>query len=275
MAVPPILGYHKIDSRFELGFTQLGPRTFRRQIESLARAGYTTSGSAELADAFGRAGTDSPRTAHGAPRTLVLTFDDGYAALAEHAFPVLVDHGFSALLFVITDFVGKENTWDVQYGWRRFYHLSWDELAKWREKGIEVHSHGATHARLPWLSDTQAQDELGRSREAIAARLGVPPSAIGYPFGAADARVCRLAAAAGYTLGFGGPVGAGTSDPMLLERRVVYAWDRGGIPFVLRDGGLGPLARGLARITNRCAVGTAAIQRLLGRRYRDETGHVP
>jgi peptidoglycan/xylan/chitin deacetylase (PgdA/CDA1 family) len=271
--IPPILGYHKIDSRFELGFTQLGPRTFRRQIESLARAGYRTLGSAELIAALGRTGGRADRPS--APTlplshspTLILTFDDGYAALAEHAFPVLADHGFKALLFVITDFVGRENTWDVQYGWRKFYHLSWDELAKWRERGIEAHSHGATHARLTWLSDTEAEDELGRSREAIASRLGTAPRGIGYPFGAADERVCRLAAAAGYTLGFGGPVGAGTSDPMLLERRVVYAWDRGGIPFVLREGGLGPLARGLARTTNRCAVGTAAIQRILGRRYR-------
>jgi peptidoglycan/xylan/chitin deacetylase (PgdA/CDA1 family) len=268
---PPILGYHKIDSRFELGFTQLGPRTFRRQIEALARAGYRTLGSAELLEAVGRSdgqtvGSSTPP--HDASRTIVLTFDDGYAALAEHAFPVLADHGFKALLFVITDFVGRENTWDVQYGWRKFYHLSWGELAKWRERGIEAHSHGATHARLTWLSDTEAEDELGRSRQAIASRLGTAPRGIGYPFGAADARVCRLAGAAGYTLGFGGPVGAGTSDPMLLERRVVYAWDRGGIPFVLREGGLGPLARSLARTTNRCAVGTAAIQRVLGRRYR-------
>jgi peptidoglycan/xylan/chitin deacetylase (PgdA/CDA1 family) len=272
VTIPPILGYHKIDSRFELGFTQLGPRTFRRQIEALARAGYRTLGSAELAETLR---PQSPRTTHDVPRTIVLTFDDGYAALAEHAFPVLVDHGFTALLFVITDFVGRENTWDVQYGWRRFYHLSWDELARWRERGIEVHSHGATHARLTWLKGAEATDELGRSREAIASRLGEAPRAIGYPFGAVDDRVRRLATAAGYTLGFGGPVGAAASDAMLLERRIVYAWDRGGIPFVLRDGGLGALARGLARTTNRCAVGTAAIQRLLGRRYRDETVHGP
>jgi hypothetical protein len=54
---------------------------------------------------------------------------------------------------------------------------------------------------------------------------------------------------------------------MLMERRLVYAWDRAGIPLVLREGGLGALARGLARVTNRCAVGTAAIQKLLGRGY--------
>lgn len=260
MSVPPILGYHKIDARFELGFTQLGPRTFRRQMEALARAGYRTLGTAQLLEAFGSA-------AHHAPRTVVLTFDDAYAALAVHAFPVLADHGFRALVFVITDFAGLENTWDVQYGWRRFYHLSWDQLAEWQERGIEVHSHGASHARLTWLPDDQVAEELGRSREMIASRLGRASAAISYPFGAADARVRALAVAAGYTLGFAGPNAHGSTDPMLLERRPVYAWDRSGVPLVLREGGLGPLARGLARFTNRCAVGTALIQRALGRRY--------
>jgi peptidoglycan/xylan/chitin deacetylase (PgdA/CDA1 family) len=273
VSVPPILGYHKIDARFELGFTQLGPRTFRRQVEALARAGYRTLGTAELQEALGadgRPGGSADGKAvptHPAPRTVVLTFDDAYAALAVHAFPVLADHGFRALVFVITDFAGLENTWDVQYGWRRFYHLSWDQLAEWQERGIEVHSHGASHARLTWLPDDQVAEELGRSREMIASRLGRASAAISYPFGAADARVRALAVAAGYTLGFGGPNAAGGGDPMWLEQRTVYAWDRSGVPLVLHEHGLGPLARGLARFTNRCAVGTAMIQRALGRRY--------
>ena len=265
MTIPPILGYHKIDSRFELGFTQLGPRTFRRQVEALAKAGYRTLGSGELIASFE---PQPPRTTHDAPRTIVIAFDDAYAALAQHAFPVLADHGFRAFVFVITDYAGRENTWDVQYGWRRFFHLSWDQLAHWQERGIEVHSHGASHDRLTWLSDELVAEELGRSREAIAARLGTAPLAVSYPFGAADQRVSRLAVAAGYRLGFGGPNDFAPGDPMLMERRVVYAWDRTGIPLVLRDRGLGAAARGLARFTNRCAVGTAAIQRLLGRRYQ-------
>lgn len=258
--ITPILCYHKIDTRFELGFTRLGPRAFRRQMEALSRAGYTTVGSGELL------GLD-PRATHDAPRTVVLTFDDAYAGLAEHAFPVLAEHGLRALVFVITDYVGRENRWDVQYGWRRFLHLSWDQLALWQERGIEVHSHGATHARLTWLSDDHAAEELGRSREAIAARLGAPPAGISYPFGAADRRVRRLAAAAGYRLGFTGPSSAEATDPLLLERRPVYAWDAFATPWVLREGARGAFARGVAQVTNRCAVGTAVIQRALGKRY--------
>ena len=259
-ALPPILSYHKIDTRFELGFTQLEPRVFRRQVETLARLGFRSLGSDALLRCVAQGTTPhSP--------SLVITFDDGYSSLAQHAFPVLADHGFTALVFVITDFVGGENSWDVQYGWRRFRHLSWDDLGGWQERGIEVHSHTATHPRLTWLSDQAVADELGRSRETIASRLGRAPAGLSYPFGVADVRVRRLAVEAGYTLGFRGPNGA-DGDPLMLERWPVYAWDRFAVPVVISDSALGSVGRGLARFTNRCAVGTAVIQRALGRRYR-------
>jgi peptidoglycan/xylan/chitin deacetylase (PgdA/CDA1 family) len=262
MTVPPIVCYHKVDTRFELGFTQLEPRVFRRQVETLARLGWRSLGSADLAAALVDPPHLTPRPTH-----LVLTFDDAYASLAEHAFPVLADLGLRALVFVITDYAGRENTWDVQYGWRRFRHLSWDQLGTWQERGIEVHAHGATHARLTWLGDREAADELGRAREAIRANLGTAPAGIGYPFGAVDERVRALAVQAGYSLGFAGPAPQ-PPDPMRLPRLPVYQWDRAGIPFVLRSGGLGPLARGAARLTNRIAVGTAVFQKVLGSRYR-------
>ncbi len=258
--LPPILCYHKIDTRLELGFTQIEPRVFRRQIETLARRGDRALGSGDLAAALSAGDTA------GGPGAIVISFDDGYAALARHAFPVLVHNGFRALVFVVTDFVGRDNSWDVQYGWRRFAHLGWDELGAWQEQGVEVHSHGATHARLPWLSDAQIADELQRSRETIRSRLGPAPAGLSYPYGAVDARVRRHAARAGYSLGFAGPAARGT-DPLCLPRRPVYGWDRFATPLALGTSPLSGTALALARFTNRCAVGTAAIQRVLGRRY--------
>ena len=263
--LPPILCYHKIDTRFELGFTQIEPRVFRRQVETLARAGYRALGSAALLERLA-----APSRRETGPE-VVFTFDDGYAGLARHAFPVLADHGYRAMVFVISDYVGRDNGWDVQYGWRRFAHLDWDDLAGWQAKGIEVHSHGATHARLTWLPDGQVADELVRSREAITQRLGQAPCGVSYPFGAVDARVRGLAAAAGYRLGFAGPSQVGV-DPLALPRRPVYGWDRFGVPLVLGRSPLSGIGLGLARFTSRCAVGTAAIQRALGRRYARGAG---
>jgi peptidoglycan/xylan/chitin deacetylase (PgdA/CDA1 family) len=259
-----------VDTRLELGVTRLGPRVFRRQMEALARAGYRTLGSAELLrlEEGGQEGTGAEDDLP----AVVLTFDDGYEPLARHAFPVLADLGLRALVFVVTDYVGLDNDWDVHYGWRRFRHLSWDDLAHWQERGIEVHSHGATHARLTWVSDVQAEDELGRSRATITRRLGASPAGIAYPFGAVDARVQALAAVAGYSLGFTGPAGPGGSQPagagrLALRRRPVYAWDAFALPCVLREDAAGAFGMAVARLTNRFAVGTAIIQRLGGARY--------
>jgi peptidoglycan/xylan/chitin deacetylase (PgdA/CDA1 family) len=272
-----------VDPRLELGVTRLGPRVFRRQMEALARAGVKTPGSAELGAlvtgdgaAEGQGGPLSPP--HAPPLTsltsVVLTFDDGYQPLTRHAFPVLADLGLRALVFVVTDYVGRDNDWDVHYGWRRFRHLSWDDLAYWQERGIEVHSHGVTHARLTWLSDMQVEDELGGSRATLARRLGVSPAGIAYPFGALDARVQALAAAAGYSLGFAGPAGPGRrlpsgADRLALRRRPVYAWDAFAPPCVLREDAAGAFGMAVARLTSRLAVGTAIIQRLGGARYTE------
>ena len=260
MNAPPVLCYHKVDTRLELGVTRLGPRLFRHQIETLAALGFRGIG----AEALRRA--TEPGVVPPDP-CVAVTFDDGYAALADHAFPVLADHGFRALVFVVTDYVGRDNAWDVRYGGQVFAHLDWDTLGCWQERGIEVHSHGTTHGRLTWMSDAQVEEELGRSREAIRMRLGRDPLAIAYPFGAVDERVRALAAAAGYQLGFSGPLGGG-ADPLRLPRLPVYPWDRAGIPFVMQGGPLGALARWGARTTNRIAVLTAAIQKATGRRYR-------
>jgi peptidoglycan/xylan/chitin deacetylase (PgdA/CDA1 family) len=284
-ALPPVLCYHKVDARRELGVTRVAPRVFRRQMEALAAAGVRTLGAADLAGFFAAGAVARRRGLASAPdvvpsdarpddgaaaRSIVLTFDDGYAALAKHAFPVLADLDLKALVFVVTDFVGRDNDWDTHYGWRRFRHLSWDQLARWQERGIEVHSHSATHARLTWLSRGEVTQELGRSREEITRRTGVAPLGISYPFGAVDRWIASSASDAGYRLGFAGPQGlrgVEKDSPMGLRRLPVYAWDTFRPPLVLRGGLSGSASVALARLTSRISVGTAIFRRLGGARH--------
>ena len=86
MTLPPVLCYHKVERRHELGVTRISPRRFARQIERLARAGWKTLSLSEVI-ACAR-GDRIP-----APNELAITFDDGYRGLREHAFPVLEAHG--------------------------------------------------------------------------------------------------------------------------------------------------------------------------------------
>ncbi|HXO86943.1 MAG TPA: polysaccharide deacetylase family protein [Gemmatimonadales bacterium] len=244
--------YHRIGGPLELGVTRVGRSVFARQMTALAKAGWRTMSLGEFA---------GPLPTPHSPRRFLLTFDDGYASLAEHAYPVLADLGFSATTFLITDYVGKANTWDVRYTWDRLPHLSWQQVEHWRTRGFDFGSHGATHRRLTWLEDEAVQADLGRSREVLRARLGAEAArAIAYPFGAVDSRIVRHAEATGYELGFGGVKGNG--DSLHLPRVPVYFWDIGDVPFGLRDDGFGALGRLVAHVANRCAVGTTMLQAL-------------
>lgn len=251
--LPPVLCYHKVDPRRELGVTRISPRRFARQIERLARDGWRTMTLAELlACARGerRAG----------PRELVVTFDDAYRSLRQHAFPVLAAHGFGAVCAVITDYAGRLNRWDVAYGGRRFAHLAWRDLRRWRERGtIEVVSHTATHPRLTWLGAREAAREMERSRAAIERELGETPRAVSYPFGAAGARERALAREAGYD----GGLALATrwrGNVMAIPRVPVYMW----APPRPAVGALRHVEWAGAVAANRCAVGTSLWRRMRG-----------
>jgi peptidoglycan/xylan/chitin deacetylase (PgdA/CDA1 family) len=224
-------------------------------MTALARAGWQTLSLAEFS---------APRTTNDARRTFLLTFDDGYASLDQHAYPVLADLGFTATTFLVTDYVGKTNTWDVQYTWNRLQHLSWREIERWQARDFDFASHGATHRRLTWLDQAAVEAELRGSRETLTVRLGPEAGrAIAYPFGAVNQRVVGFAQRAGYALGFGGVRGNG--DPLLVSRIPVYFWDAGDVPFGLRADALGTLGRIAAHAANRCAVGTT-VMRAIGYR---------
>ena len=243
----PVLCYHRIGGPLELGVTRVGRSVFARQMTALAKAGWRTLSLDEFR-----------HTTHPAPRTVLLTFDDGYASLAEHAYPVLADLGFTATTFLITDFVGKTNTWDVRYTWDRLPHLKWNAIEHWRGRGFEFGSHGAAHRRLTWLPDSEVQTDLRRSRDVLLTRLGADAArAIAYPFGAVDSRVARLAETVGFTLGFGGV--RTTGEWLNLARVPVYFWDRWDVPFGLRGDALGAVGRMVAHAANRCAIGTTVM----------------
>src|SRR6266478_2541985 len=201
----PVLCYHRIGGPLELGVNRVSGSTFARQMTALARAGWRTLSLHEFAQRTLAVGAQHAAPLHPNTREFLLTFDDGYASLSQHAYPVLADLGFTATTFLITDYVGKTNTWDVRYTWNRLTHLNWTEIEQWRARGFEFASHGATHRRLTWLDDASLEAELRGSRETLTTRLGpIAGRAVAYPFGAVNPRVLGIAQRAGYELGFGG-----------------------------------------------------------------------
>lgn len=141
------------------------------------------------------------------PRSVVVTFDDGYASTLRSA-PILEEFGYPGTVFVVTRFVesGEPLAWagleqvperDMR---DELCSLTWPELEELANVGWEVGSHTSTHPLLTRVGDQRLQEELVESRAAIEHKLG-RCSAIAYPYGVADTRVAGAASRAGYTVG--------------------------------------------------------------------------
>jgi peptidoglycan/xylan/chitin deacetylase (PgdA/CDA1 family) len=136
-----------------------------------------------------------------APDAVLVTIDDGSRSLYTEALPILRSYGVPAVAFVCGGLIGTD-AFDADHG-ERF--LSWDELGRLREAGIEVGSHAWSHRSLGGLSPAEALDEAARSRGILEERLGVKVRSFAYPFGTrADFSpgTDRLLEQAGYTIAF-------------------------------------------------------------------------
>ncbi|HZM71252.1 MAG TPA: polysaccharide deacetylase family protein [Candidatus Cryosericum sp.] len=110
------------------------------------------------------------------PRTVALTFDDGYADNFQFAFPVLRRHRLPATVFLATGYVG---------GKRGLFF--WDEVSRWRSEGcheVEVEGLGRRRIgrrrerdRLIQALKALPVDEITRRVGEAASRAGVRPSA--------------------------------------------------------------------------------------------------
>jgi peptidoglycan/xylan/chitin deacetylase (PgdA/CDA1 family) len=193
----PILTYHSLDESGSV--ISLSPAVFRRQMAAFARRGFRIVPLGELLDAW------SGKTALPA-RPLVVTFDDAFRGVLEHAAPVLADLGARVTVFAVAGYVGRTNDWPTQpAGVPRLPLCSWAEL---RELGqvAEIGAHGFDHRPLGEGLDSGAlMREVHDSRRALEDGLGAAVTSFAYPYGihgptAREAVRAHYRAACGVTL---------------------------------------------------------------------------
>jgi peptidoglycan/xylan/chitin deacetylase (PgdA/CDA1 family) len=132
-------------------------------------------------------------------RAFVLTFDDGYANFLENAYPVLDHFGFTAALFVVTDYVGQRSSWGSDQGTPL---LNWDQIRFLHRQGVTIGSHTCTHPRLSRLLVEDIRRELSASKAKIEAELDHEAALLAYPYGDSNDRVQSLAREIGYQAAF-------------------------------------------------------------------------
>jgi GT2 family glycosyltransferase/peptidoglycan/xylan/chitin deacetylase (PgdA/CDA1 family) len=196
-------------------------QTFERQISALAKRGYRGITPAEyLAWRLGQRQLGK--------RVTMVTFDDGYADIAEHALPILSRYGFGSCVFVVTGRIAGTNTWDEVRGSGTHLLLSADQIAEWKLQHVEFGGHSRTHASLPDLDTRALHDEVDGCREDLERLMGAKPVAFAYPYGDLDEEVTATVRRH-FPLAFSTVEGINhlCTDPHLLHRTMVMPGDSG------------------------------------------------
>src|SRR5262245_28201364 len=123
----PVLTFHAVHEHRSP--VAVPPDTFRSLLGRLAKDGWRTVPASDVA-AWARGGEAPP------PRSFVLSFDDGYASVLREAAPALLEHGFTAILFVATDLVERTTIFPGDSLCPDEPALTWSELETLIESGF-------------------------------------------------------------------------------------------------------------------------------------------
>ncbi len=225
-----ILLYHSVSPSFGAPprrSLNVGPGRFREQLEGLIRAGYRFW---PLRDLIAHASDGSPLPG----RVAAVTFDDGFASVYLHAFPVLKELGVPATVFLTTAFIGDPDPFPFDR-WGRCYRdavpedawrpLSWTEIKEMEASGlVEFGSHTHSHANFKRRSDDLFRD-LRRSVSVLNRRLGKGDRGFSFPFGSVragfvDEALIDAAKRAGVTCGLS------TEIELVDTRTSPFSWGR-------------------------------------------------
>lgn len=182
----PILMYHHV-ADFDPAFRYAVPlQAFEDQMRSLNAWGYTTISLATLVEAL-TTGADLPE------RPIVITFDDGYLNVYEHAFPVMQNYGYQGVAYIIAG--------QVEIG--GFMHA--DQLKELQAAGWEIGSHTYHHLDLR-LADTNLQTEILQAKTDLENLIDGSLDTFSFPYGLTTPYATSLVEQAGFqsAVGLGG-----------------------------------------------------------------------
>lgn len=193
----PVLLYHDINPQPITRFERYTVTThqFARQMRLLKLLGYSTI-------------TPDALEAHllrGAPlpsRPILITFDDGLESCVHQSLPILREHGFTAVYFLVTGLMGDRAQWleDDPPGSMRI--ITWDTARQLERDGFVCGAHSLTHANLAHIPADVCLHEVSASRRILEEQLGRQASLMAYPFGSFNQCVRQMICDAGYTMAF-------------------------------------------------------------------------
>jgi peptidoglycan/xylan/chitin deacetylase (PgdA/CDA1 family) len=180
----PILVYHYIRinpvATDRVGFNlSVTPANFSAQMDYLKKVGVHTITPAQLMTALD---TGAALPSH----PVILTFDDGHDDFATVAEPILHTHGFVAVDYVVSGFLGRST------------YMTAAQVVAMDRAGMVIGCHTVDHFALAHLSPALQRYEITRSQQQLETLLGHPVLDFAYPYGSFSATTIAILAKAGF-----------------------------------------------------------------------------
>ena len=219
----PILLYHSITDREAGKFSSftLSPATFEAHLDLIMRRGHTVLSVSDLVEHIDSGGPLPERP-------VVITFDDGFLDLAEHAWPALAERRLPATAYVTTGFLDRPDQPRRPEHWGGLPLLDATALVDLDRAGLEIGAHSVSHPQLDCISPSAATAQVRDSKAALEALLRHPVDSFAYPFGHFDESVRQAVVGAGFTSACGvkNCLSSLTDDRFALARLTVRNdWD--------------------------------------------------
>ncbi len=208
----PIIAYHRFGDDY-ISPLCISTEIFDNQMKYLKTNGYKTITQEELIS-FLDYRNSIPE------KSIMITIDDGYRSIYRTAYPILKKYGFTATLFVYTDFVGVcKNA------------ITWEQLREMKSNGFSIGSHTLSHAdltkQMPGETDedfrVRIMKELRVSKQIIDKKLNQDTISLAFPYGSYNEEVLNFTKSCGYKIGVSVKRGSNPffSDPLTLKRNQI------------------------------------------------------
>ncbi|HAB15730.1 MAG TPA: polysaccharide deacetylase [Verrucomicrobiales bacterium] len=170
-----MLMYHKLGprpARVRIKGLYVSSALFQRQLRELSAAGFHSVPIHELTHCH------EPK-----PKSVVLTFDDGFENVLRYGLEPMRACGFQAIQFLVADLLGKTNEWEQRQGEVAERLMDEPQVREWLAAGHAIGAHTCTHPRLTQIPLKEAQEEIRASKAKLEDRFGVAIRHFCYPFG--------------------------------------------------------------------------------------------